>query len=564
MPAIWPSRRGTLLLVAARFTRACLPCASELPASLSACSSTRQAPAAPWPRRGRGHALSRSSEASISMADSSSSAPVDVPDAGVAYDEGASLASSYKSNITLRTTAGETDVGASSAGNGADESTALLPTTATSLNIPARRKRAGSTTLNKIQAQRALMRWVLAILVVSVVAAIVIVAVTLVLKANPRRNELGCIFDYDPNINYFPDRVSASTAAFAVSYGNNYKWLNNTRLNDAAVVTQCGTSTPDFVDDATKNFTCPVKFVANVDRALLPFFEMLNIRQTVLIQDSPEQVVSPCFRLLIDGGRIEPMEDNIGQRLIQLQAVDVSFDVSTIGSGQKGVALSMHAESEPLAAAEWGKVAMSFFNYEREVTDLFNGIKDRYQCWQQKAVQYVANGNRRPNIAFASYAEVNRVPTWTLQLSPRTSALVTDAGGAAILTDAVFTNVTLLHEALQPIDIFFDVGEEALNWRQFLSTYELSEDDAMPFIANGSVYRFDRLVNNDAFSDWDENGVAQPDAALLELIAVFHPALALSGYTRRWLRNLPAGESPVVELPDICVEAAAPIGQWCT
>jgi len=38
--------------------------------------------------------------------------------------------------------------------------------------------------------------------------------------------------------------------------------------------------------------------------------------------------------------------------------------------------------------------------------------------------------------------------------------------------------------------------------------------------------------------DWDQRAVAQPDAALQDLIAVLHPSLALPGYWRRWIWNM--------------------------
>ena len=55
----------------------------------------------------------------------------------------------------------------------------------------------------------------------------------------------GCVENYDPETDYFPDKVSAEYAdQFTISYHKHYKLVHNAVVNDTYLLVQCGTPVP--------------------------------------------------------------------------------------------------------------------------------------------------------------------------------------------------------------------------------------------------------------------------------------------------------------------------------
>jgi len=146
-------------------------------------------------------------------------------------------------------------------------------------------------------------------------------------------------------------------------------------------------------------------------------------------------------------------------RYRRLDEVDVLFGDSELTfEGGKAISIGIDDESDPLAAAEWMKFVLGFYNYEREVTATFDGIKDRYECWERKVVAATDIANPTPlirqNVAFVAYDEETGV--WTASVVPRIVNLVGAAGGAIAFNDVTFYNDTELYNALasNSIDVF--------------------------------------------------------------------------------------------------------------
>ena len=91
-------------------------------------------------------------------------------------------------------------------------------------------------------------------------------------------------------------------AGFTTAYTNNYKLYNNSYNQDVAVITQCGTTVPDFVVDDTKNYSSPIVFAANENPVVVNFLELHGLSLSLLFQenllnaDGLPTIVSPCIQ----------------------------------------------------------------------------------------------------------------------------------------------------------------------------------------------------------------------------------------------------------------------------
>jgi iron complex transport system substrate-binding protein len=120
-----------------------------------------------------------------------------------------------------------------------------------------------------------------------------------------------CAAEYDPNVDYFPDKVEITDAVnFSVEYFNNYKVVTVTNAFDGAepftyVLTQCGTPAPDAADfpGGTQFIEVPAGDIITMSTTQLPHLIQLGLLDKLVGLDSFLFVNSPEVRALIDAGQ---------------------------------------------------------------------------------------------------------------------------------------------------------------------------------------------------------------------------------------------------------------------
>jgi hypothetical protein len=130
---------------------------------------------------------------------------------------------------------------------------------------------------------------------------------------------------------------------------------------------------------------------------------------------------------------------------------------------------------------------------------------------------------------------------------------------------------------LKTIDVVIDetyaIDPTNYTLSTFLRNFNLTGPTAnqtYPFLKNQAVFREDGLLSNGTSGyglDWFEGALIRPDKVLTDMVRAVQPKSLPKTYTWTWLRNIAAGEAPVVQTPVQCSSAqtlapglAAPIG----
>ena len=363
-------------------------------------------------------------------------------------------------------------------------------------------------------------------------------------QAAPQRNlREGCVENYAPDINYFPEQVSFDYAeGLTVEYFNNYKIVTvPTPWRDADVsfqyvLLQCGTPAPEGYDQA-QIITVPVSRVVNMSTTYLPHFDKLGLVDTIIGLDEFDFVNTVSIREQIDAGSLVEVGSGPGLNVELVLELETDL-VLSFGIGgnfdshpvllDAGVPVALGAdylESSPLARAEWIKFTALFFNREADAEIIFTDTAANYETLIELAASVPES--ERPTVltnTFSSFSEA-----WNVSgASSYIANLITDAGAEYIFPDVAGTGSV-------PYDFEY-VYENALDadfwitntFAWYSSNDILAADERYADFAafqNGNTYNTNARENEFGGSDYFETGAANPDQLLADLIAIFHPEL---------------------------------------
>eukprot|EP01018_Ginkgo_biloba_P030687 Gb_32678 [translate_table: standard] len=185
-------------------------------------------------------------------------------------------------------------------------------------------------------------------------------------------------------------------------------------------------------------------------------------------------------------------------------------------------------------------------NYESRANDVFETVKKNYMCLSVLAVK----ASTKPKVAWLTYSE----EIWTFSKETYKLQYVSDAGGSN-LDDSIYSttyNMSLpsevesFHNILSTLDVIIDESYASVPSDYTLPTFivnaHISEYEVFPFIANESVWRYDKQVEASFVIDWFDGAVSQPHIVLGDLIQALHRQ---SNYTTTFLRNIAKGEGVV-------------------
>ncbi|MAS37966.1 MAG: ABC transporter substrate-binding protein [Anaerolineaceae bacterium] len=354
-----------------------------------------------------------------------------------------------------------------------------------------------------------------------------------------------CVEDFDPTVDYFPNKVELTDAAgFEVEYFNNYKVVRTLTPYPGApepfeyVLVQCGTPAPDGYAGA-QMVEVPVDSFVALSTTQLPHLKDLGHLDSLVGMDTYgyQSVNTPEAVAMIEAGEVievgsgasinvEVMLD-LEPDVVMANGFDPSTDAHPVLM-DAGVFTAINSEwLEPtlLGRAEWIKFTALFFNEEALASDVYDHIVAEYEAVSELAAA-VPDDERLTVLwnSFSSYSDSWIIPgqqTWV-------GELLADAGVNYVLMDEV-------PEGSQDFsfEAVFDAGFDAPVW--ITNTYLVNTADDLltqderyaDFVAfqTGNAYNDTARVNAYGGNDFWETGVTNPHLILQDLVSIFYPDL---------------------------------------
>lgn len=384
-----------------------------------------------------------------------------------------------------------------------------------------------------------------------IVCGLIVALSAIVVQAQDDATNLldSCVSDYDANTDYFPDKVEIDYAEqFDVQYFNNYKVLTvNTPWGDPVeyALVQCGTPAPDGFSDA-QIIDVPVASVVSTSTTFLPHIVDQGMADRVVGLDSLYFTSLPEILERIDAGEIVEVYADYAPNLEVLVALDPELvilqDFSSDGSaaaleevGIQSVLNYDFNDTTPLGQAEWGKYIAVLFNTEAEANAIFDNVVTEYN----DLLALTADVEDRPLVMSGEPYQ----GSWFIPGGQSYAAqLYENAGADYILADNESTGgVPIEFEAMLEIAAESDIWV-SVNWNTLDEALTVDPNFAefAPFV-NGEVYAYNAAIGPNGGNLYFEEGAANPNLVLADLIAIFHPEL-LPDHELLYYRQVPQGE----------------------
>ncbi|MCS6839186.1 MAG: ABC transporter substrate-binding protein [Roseiflexus sp.] len=349
----------------------------------------------------------------------------------------------------------------------------------------------------------------------------------------------GCVTEYDPEIDYFPEKVSLSdSVGWTIEYFNNYKVITvlnpwrDANVQFRYVLVQCGTPPPDDVGDALV-IEVPVKSIVTMSTTHLPHLSELGLLDKLVGVDSFLYINNPEVRKMINAGKL--VEIGSGGQVNVEKALDLQPDLlmtygvgnpefdahpKLLEAGLKVVLNSEYMETSPLGRAEWIKFTGAFFNREAKATEVYDTIARRYKEMAAKA----RNVAKKPTV----FTGTPFRGTWYMPGGKSYVAqLLADAGAAYLWADDTSTGSQPLSfeqvfERARDAEFWLNPG----TWKR-LADGKAEDERFTQFAAfqKGNVFNNNKRLNENGGNDYWESGVTNPHLVLADLIKIFHPEL---------------------------------------
>jgi len=216
-------------------------------------------------------------------------------------------------------------------------------------------------------------------------------------------NPATCVADYDPAVNYFPDRVqSVHALQWDIAYHDSYKVLTvpNSEFPDQAdltyVLVQCGTPAPELTGDLEGALLVEIP----VDRAIVTSRNALAMLDEIDRVDTVVGLSGNFFGFAESDAWYASILERAASPLDVASESDMDFEtalaleadaifmagygpsyeeVATVrGRGLPSVMVSNRIEPTPLGSAEWVKFVAAFYNQEAAANAVFDSIETDY------------------------------------------------------------------------------------------------------------------------------------------------------------------------------------------
>lgn len=362
----------------------------------------------------------------------------------------------------------------------------------------------------------------------------------------------GGVEQYDPNVDYFPDKVHVQHATgFTVRYHHHYKVVTvrnpwrHAKQTFQYVLVQRGTPAPKGYPNAQR-LEVPVRTMVTMSTTYLPYLDMFGIVDRLVGHSTLKQVNTPAIVKRIEVGQLVEVGSGAGVNvellldvhpdLIMTHAVGVpQYDAhpKLLEAGLKVAVNAAYMDTSPLGRTEWMKFVALFFNQEAAAERIFHTIVAEYAR--------LANLTRQVQIKPTVFTQAVYQGTWYMPGGNSYMARFFKDAGATYLwaDDDSAGSLPLDFESV------FARAREADFWLVNQSGWEriqdvLAADERYANFAavqRGRVYNNNARLNPHGGNDYWETGVANPQYVLADLIKIFHPNV-LPEHKLMWYRPL--------------------------
>jgi iron complex transport system substrate-binding protein len=361
---------------------------------------------------------------------------------------------------------------------------------------------------------------------------------------SPQSNPDGCVERYDPEVDYFPEKVELHhVQSVQVRYAKHYKVVSFAfdrfaagLRPDTLVMVQCGTPAPPLEGELANAHVIqvPVKTATITRNEDLAVFVSLGLADGLKSQGWPK-VYPPDIDARIQSGALKDTGGGLNPSQLNFELVaDLQPDLVVIGSpaSPAGVAaldrlrqLGLQAmpslttsETTPLGRAEWAKVVSMPFNREGAANNLVGDIFRRYTDLSAKATA-------KPSKPTVFFAQCGTNGECTVARNSWQARILEDAGARNVLADPG-------PQSLQPmgIEAVFEAGADVDFWVWYSVPGEKYRG---PLLERFRAFQQDHILGNDTPGLIAPNGEVEffylsalrPDLLLEDMVAAFHPDL---------------------------------------
>ncbi len=365
----------------------------------------------------------------------------------------------------------------------------------------------------------------------------------------------GCIERYDPDMDYFPEKVTLDYAkGFNVAYFKHYKVVTvttpwpNAQESFHYVLVQCGTPAPEGFADA-QIISIPIQSIAILSTTHLPHLEVLDALDRLVGISTFNNVYSLAAQRKIAAGEV--VEIGRGPSINLEVILDLAPDLITavghdqpqynthptlLNAGVHVVINSEYVEPTLLGRSEWLKFTAVFLNKDGLAQRRFAEMVDRYQGYAYQ-VQNVPAAQKPSVFGGYLHRDVWYVPGGNSYIAQ----LVADAGGVYRWADdthqaSVALSFEAVFERAGEADVWFTSG---LNWLTRADLLAANERyGAFKAFRERRVYNHNARLNEHKADDYWETGIIEPDVLLADVIKILHPD-RLPNHRLKYYRWLP-------------------------
>uniref|UniRef100_A0A7N1A9T3 Uncharacterized protein n=1 Tax=Kalanchoe fedtschenkoi TaxID=63787 RepID=A0A7N1A9T3_KALFE len=266
-----------------------------------------------------------------------------------------------------------------------------------------------------------------------------------------------------------------------------------------------------------------------------------------------DSVASQCVLKAYKAGQIEKINYTEPQQMAEIAAHFISNTLQP--QACNFATFSPQVEETALQKAEWIKYLGVFANLELRANQVYNQVKENYNCLTNVAARQSAS-SLKPSVAWMAYDD----GVWSFTREKYKLQYVEDAGGENFDSSIskMSYNISIpedldeFHAILCTVEVVIDetyaADPVAYNLSSFLQNTGLEDVSCLAFLTSKSLWRYDKRSQQDAL-DWYDGGVSQPQVVLADMIEVLFPT---GNYTTTFMRNLAKEEVVVSINEDMC------------
>ena len=358
--------------------------------------------------------------------------------------------------------------------------------------------------------------------------------------------EEAAVGDYDPEVDYFPDKVTIRHASqIEIEYHRHYKVARVETLGMGEefefVLVQRGTAIPETRRDALVVQVPVTRFSLGTFRYGRAA-ELLDVVDRLVGFGNHTHASVPAILELFETGQLKR---NFNMEAIAERGTEAHFEWYFPASlsrsathrrlGIPGIPMAEHLEPTPLARAEWLKLFALFFNKERAAEEAFDQIEEAYE----QARQSLDLVDSRPKVLVGAPEKDG----WSLHGGRNVGVrLIEDAGGQYLRAEnrSSETSIKVPFEAAlldaREADVWLLGPSFSFGNRLEERTVDDPRFAFVPAVNSGRVF-VGHAGYPDGINPWWDYALVEPHLELLDLMAILHPE-KYGGRKLRFYRRL--------------------------